>query len=71
MQEACNIKMILFARAITQPRESWFDFPISEDCGRDLRGILGHLFVTRIDLLCLLGKDKDPGSSKWILSVPC
>lgn len=56
MQEACNLKMNLLARAITQPRESWFDFSISEDCGRDLRGTLGHLFVTRIDLLCLLGK---------------
>lgn len=56
MQEACNLKMNLLARAITQPRESWFDFSIFEDCGRGLRGTLGHLFVTRIDLLCLLGK---------------
>lgn len=56
LQEACNLKMNLLARAITQPRESWFDFSIFEDCGRGLRGTLGHLFVTRIDLLCLLGK---------------
>lgn len=63
--------MNLLARAITQPRESWFDFSIFEDCGRGLRGTLGHLFVTRIDLLCLLGKIRILAAASRFLSVPC
>lgn len=51
VQESCNLKMNLFAKAITQPRINWFDFLIPGDFGNDLRGILGYLFVTRIDIL--------------------
>lgn len=50
-QETRNLKMNLLDKANTQPRKSWFDFPIPEDFGTGLRGILGYLFVTRIDLL--------------------
>lgn len=69
VQETCNIKMNLLATAVIQPRISWFHFPFPVDFGSELRGIF--LLLEFRFTLRLLGKDKDPGSSNWILWVPC